>query len=68
MVRLYMKMKIFHTLKQSNVQIKEGKAGKCNRKMLKLNYFFKCIHCSVLYYSNIYMSKYEIIKIYRLNY
>ena len=38
MVRLYMKVQIFHALKRSNVQINQEKMGKCNRKMLKLSY------------------------------
>ena len=38
MVKLYMKVQIFHALKRSSVQIKQEKMGKCNRKVLKLRY------------------------------
>ena len=38
MVKLYMKVQIFHALKRSNVQINQEKMGKCNRKMLKQSY------------------------------
>ena len=38
MVKVYMKVQIFHTLKRFNVQINQEKMGKCNRKMLKLSY------------------------------
>ena len=38
MVKLYMKVWIFHALKRSTVQINQEKMGKCNRKMLKLSY------------------------------
>ena len=37
-VKLYMKVQIFHALKRCNVQINQEKMGKCNRKMLKLSY------------------------------
>ena len=39
MVKLYIKVQIFHALKRSNVHINQEKMGKCNRKMLKLSYF-----------------------------
>ena len=38
MVKVYMKVQIFHALKISNVQINQEKMGKCNGKMLKLSY------------------------------
>ena len=38
MVKLYMKVQIFHALKRYNVQINQEKMGKHNRKMLKLSY------------------------------
>ena len=38
MVKLYVKVHIFHALKRSNVQINQEKMGKCNRKMLQLSY------------------------------
>ena len=38
MVKLYMKVEIFHALKTSNIQINQEKMGKCNRKMFKLSY------------------------------
>ena len=37
MVKLYMKVQIFHALKRSDVQINQEKARKCNAKMLKLS-------------------------------
>ena len=42
MVKLYMKVQIFHALKRSNVQINQEKTGKHNRKMLKLSYLEIC--------------------------
>ena len=38
MVKLYMKVWIFHALKRSNVQINQEEMVKCNRKMLRLSY------------------------------
>ena len=38
MVKLYMKVRIFQALKQSNIQNTEDKGGKCNRKMLKISH------------------------------
>ena len=38
MVKLYMKVRLFHALKQSNIQNVEDKSGKCNRKMLKISH------------------------------
>ena len=38
MVKLYMKLRIFHALKQSNIQNTEDKSGKRNRKMLKISH------------------------------
>ena len=37
MVKLYMKIRIHHVLKMSNINNFENKSGKCNRKMLKLS-------------------------------
>ena len=38
MVKLYMKVWIFHALKRSNVPINQEKTGNHNRTMLKLSY------------------------------
>ena len=38
MVKLYMKVRIFHALKKSNTQNVEAKGLECNRKMLKLSH------------------------------
>ena len=40
LVKLYMKVCIFHALKRSNVQNNEGKTGKHNRKMLKCSHLY----------------------------
>ena len=37
-VKLYMKLRIFHALKQSNIRNVEDKSGKRNRKMLKISH------------------------------
>ena len=37
-VKLYMKLRIFHALKQSNIRNVEDKGGKRNRKMLKISH------------------------------
>ena len=37
-VKSYMKLRIFHALKQSNIQNTEDKSGKQNRKMLKISH------------------------------
>ena len=39
MVKLYMKVRIHHALKMSNMNNSENKSGKHNRKMLKLSHF-----------------------------
>ena len=39
MVKLYMKVRIHHALKMSNMNNAENKSGKHNRKMLKLSHF-----------------------------
>ena len=39
MVKLYMKVRIHHALKMSNMNNSENKSGKYNRKMLKLSHF-----------------------------
>ena len=39
MLKLYMKVRIHHALKMSNMNNSENKSGKYNRKMIKLNYF-----------------------------
>ena len=39
MVKLYMKVRIHHALKMSNMNNSEDKSGKCNRKMLKHSHF-----------------------------
>ena len=38
MVKLYIKVRIFHALKRSNAYNTEDKSVKCNRKILKLRY------------------------------
>ena len=40
MVKLYMKVRIHHAVKMSNMNNSENKSGKCNRKMLKLSHFY----------------------------
>ena len=39
MVKLYMKVRIHHALKMSNMNNSENKSGKRNRKMLKQSHF-----------------------------
>ena len=39
MVKLYMKVRIHHALKMSNMNNSENKSGKRNRKMLKCSHF-----------------------------
>ena len=38
-VKLYMKVRIHHALKMSNMNISMSKSGKHNRKMVKLGHF-----------------------------
>ena len=38
-VKLYIKVRIHHVLKMSNMNTSENKSGKHNRKMLKLSHF-----------------------------
>ena len=38
MIKLYMKVRLFHALKQSNIPNVEDKSGKHNRKMLKISH------------------------------
>ena len=39
MVKLYLKVRIHHALKMSNMNNSGNKSGKCNREMLKHSHF-----------------------------